>query len=191
MIMTETMQSGFETFVQRVDPSARETDVRLFRQQIDRLHAIALELILESARYEHGPAGFPDRTGTVALFVGPRGAGKTTAAKMLARELGTQLARVKLLDVMSKYIGETERNLEAVLSTATNTGSILLFDEADALFGKRTEVKDGHDRYADIQADWLDRRIKAYPGFVILGCAELPEHWERMEHVVHFGPAAQ
>jgi SpoVK/Ycf46/Vps4 family AAA+-type ATPase len=189
MNSVETAPGGIESSIQRVDPYLTGSDLPLTSKQLDQLHAIAQELIAETAA--ELPGAWNDPEGAVALFVGPTNTGKTTAAKALARELGTQLVRVKLVDVFSESLGGTEKNLEAVFHTATNAGAVILFDEADALFGKRTDVNDRHSRFAPIEADWLVRRIEAYPGLVILGCLTLPGHWENMNRVVHFGPAAR
>jgi SpoVK/Ycf46/Vps4 family AAA+-type ATPase len=107
-------------------------------------------------------------SGTMLLFSGPSGAGKTLAAQALAHELGRPLFRVDLQQVTNKYIGETEKNLSAVFESAMTSNAILFFDEADALFGKRTEVKDSHDRYANMDVNDLTRQIKAFRGIVIL-----------------------
>jgi hypothetical protein len=106
--------------------------------------------------------------GVSALFAGPSGAGKTLAASVVACELGLSLYRVDLARVVSKYIGETERNLEAVFAAAESTDVVLLFDEADALFGRRSEVTDAHDRYANLEVAYLLQRIEAYDGVAIL-----------------------
>jgi SpoVK/Ycf46/Vps4 family AAA+-type ATPase len=103
-----------------------------------------------------------------ALFEGVSGTGKTMAAEVLARELELDLYRIDLSQVVSKYIGETEKNLRRVFDAAETGGTILLFDEADALFGKRTEVKDSHDRYANIEVSYLLQRMEAYRGLAIL-----------------------
>lgn len=106
--------------------------------------------------------------GISALFVGPSGTGKTMAAEVLANELRLDLYRIDLSQVVSKYIGETEKNLRRVFDAAEDSGAILLFDEADALFGKRSEVKDSHDRYANIEISYLLQRMEAYRGLAIL-----------------------
>jgi hypothetical protein len=116
--------------------------------------------------------GFADRSGRglslTALFAGPSGTGKTMAAEVLARELRLDLYRIDLSQVVSKYIGETEKNLGRVFDAAESGGVILLFDEADALFGKRTEVKDSHDRYANLEVSYLLQRMETYSGLAIL-----------------------
>jgi SpoVK/Ycf46/Vps4 family AAA+-type ATPase len=106
--------------------------------------------------------------GISALFAGPSGTGKTMAAEVLANHLRLDLYRIDLSQVVSKYIGETEKNLRRVFEAAEGSGAILLFDEADALFGKRSEVKDSHDRYANIEVSYLLQQMEAYRGLAIL-----------------------
>ena len=108
------------------------------------------------------------KSGTMALFAGPSGTGKTMTAEVLAAETGLDLYRIDLASVVSKYIGETEKNLDQVLETAAARDAVLLFDEADALFGQRTEVRDAHDRYANTETNYLLQKIEQYPGLVIL-----------------------
>ena len=116
--------------------------------------------------------GFRERLsrglGITALFAGDSGTGKTMAAEAIAHELGLDLYRIDLSAVVSKYIGETEKNLERIFSAATGVNAVLLFDEADALFGKRTEVKDSHDRYANIEVNYLLQRMEEFDGVAIL-----------------------
>jgi hypothetical protein len=106
--------------------------------------------------------------GVSALFCGESGTGKTLAAEVLARELGLDLYRIDLSSVVSKYIGETEKNLKLVFDAAEDGGVLLLFDEADALFGKRSDIKDSHDRYANIEVGYLLQRMESYQGLAIL-----------------------
>jgi len=106
--------------------------------------------------------------GVTALFAGPSGTGKTLAAEVIACELGYDLFRIDLSAVVSKYIGETEKNLDRVFSAAQNANAVLLFDEADALFGKRSEVKDAHDRYANIEIAYLLQKMEQFDGLAIL-----------------------
>lgn len=106
--------------------------------------------------------------GIYILFMGPSGTGKTLAAEVLAQMLGRDLLKVDLSAVVSKYIGETEKNLKRIFSGAERSDAILLFDEADALFGKRSEVKDAHDRYANIEVNYLLQRLEEFEGMVIL-----------------------
>ena len=114
-----------------------------------------------------GPV-FSRRRGAVALFRGPPGTGKTMAASVIANAIGLPLYRVDLAGLVSKYIGETEKNLERLFAAAAASDVVLFFDEADALFGKRAEVSDAHDRYANIETSYLLQRIEAQDGAVIL-----------------------
>jgi hypothetical protein len=107
-------------------------------------------------------------TGITALFAGASGTGKTMSASVIANELGLDLYRIELAGVVSKYIGETEKNLERIFAAAAGANCVLLFDEADALFGKRSEVRDSHDRYANIEVAYLLQRMETHDGIVIL-----------------------
>lgn len=110
----------------------------------------------------------PYGRGVTALFFGPSGTGKTMAAMGIARELGIQLLRLDLSRVVSKYIGDTEKNIDRIFVDAQRSGSAILIDEADALLGKRSEVKDAHDRYANIEVAYLLQRMEAFDGLAIL-----------------------
>ena len=103
-----------------------------------------------------------------ALFHGPSGTGKTMAAIGIAHQLGIQLLRLDLSRMVSKYIGDTEKNIDRVFTDAQRSGSAILIDEADALLGKRSEVKDAHDRYANIEVAYLLQRMESYEGLAIL-----------------------
>lgn len=131
----------------------------------------------------------PNR-GVTVLFAGPPGTGKTMSAGILSRELGLDLYKIDLSTVVSKYIGETEKNLERIFVEAETSNSILFFDEADALFGKRSEVKDAHDRYANIEISFLLQRMEAYNGVTILATnmrANLDEAFtRRLQFAVDF-----
>jgi AAA+ superfamily predicted ATPase len=106
--------------------------------------------------------------GLKVLFAGESGTGKTMSAQVLAAELGLEMFRVDLATVVSKYIGETEKNLDRIFNAAEGSNAILFFDEADALFGKRSEISDSHDRYANIEVAYLLQKMEGYPGAVIL-----------------------
>jgi SpoVK/Ycf46/Vps4 family AAA+-type ATPase len=108
------------------------------------------------------------RKGIAALFTGPSGTGKTLAAEAIASDLQLDVYRIDLGAVVSTFVGETEKNLDAIFSAAAHADAILFFDEADALFGKRSDVKDSHDRYQNLEAKYLLERIEEYPGIVIL-----------------------
>jgi len=107
-------------------------------------------------------------TGLRALFVGPSGTGKTMAAQAIATEAALPLYRIDLSRIVNKYIGETEKNLGRLFDAAGSADVILLFDEADALFGRRTEVKDAHDRYASLEISYLLQRLEEFGGVAIL-----------------------
>ena len=117
-----------------------------------------------AASDDDGGSGIP---GVVALIVGSRER-TSTAVEKLAGELGRQVHRVDLSKVVSKYVGETEKNLSRVLETAREMGAVLFFDEADSLFGKRSEASDAHDRYANIEIGYLLEQVEHYDGLVIL-----------------------
>jgi len=123
----------------------------------------------DSVLAEWGDGGAPpSAAGMSVLFAGESGTGKTLAAQVVARELGLDLFRIDLATAVSKYIGETEKNLDRIFAAAEGSNAVLLFDEADALFGKRSEVRDAHDRYANVEVAYLLQRIEGYAGVVIL-----------------------
>ncbi|MES1164428.1 MAG: AAA family ATPase [Verrucomicrobiota bacterium] len=142
----------------------------------------------------HGDWGFEGKfslgRGLAVLFSGPSGTGKTMAAEVLAGDLDLDLYKIDLSQVVSKYIGETEKNLGRIFSEAENANGILLFDEADALFGKRSEVKDSHDRYANIEINYLLQRLEEFEGIVILTTNMLknldPAFTRRIQYTVEF-----
>jgi hypothetical protein len=159
-----------DDLARRVIPAAGWNDLVLPREQVRTLHDLAAQAAQRSKVYEQW--GFGKRgargLGISALFAGPSGTGKTLAAEVLANTLRLDLYAIDLSAVVSKYIGQTEENLRKVFDAAEEGGAVLLFDEADALFGKRTEVKDSHDRYANIEVSYLLQRMEAYRGVVIL-----------------------
>ena len=135
------------------------------------------------------------KPGYSCLFYGPEGTGKTLTATLLGKVTGREVYRVSLSVLVSKYIGETEKNLERVFAQAEEHKAILFFDEADALFGKRTEVKDAHDKYANQEVSYLLQRIEDFPGVIILA-TNLKSNMDaaflrRFRSIVHFNmPAA-
>lgn len=155
---------------QRIEPRARWDDLVLPEEQTQILREMAAHVRQRKTVYETwGFAARSDRgLGISALFAGPSGTGKTMAAEVIANELELDLFRIDLSQVVSKYIGDTEKNLSAVFDAAEDSGAILLFDEADALFGKRSEVKDSHDRYANIEVSYLLQRMESHRGLTIL-----------------------
>ncbi len=159
-----------DDLAQRIEPMATWEDLVVPGEQCTILQEIALHVRQRTQVYETwGFAGKSARgQGISALFVGLSGVGKTMAAEVLARELRLDLYKIDLSAVISKYIGETEKNLRRVFDAAEEGGTILLFDEADAIFGKRSEVRDSHDRYANIEISYLLQRMEEYRGLAIL-----------------------
>jgi ATPase family associated with various cellular activities (AAA)/Winged helix domain, variant len=159
-----------EALAQRIDPVASWDQLVLPDAELILLHQIADQVAQRGRVYEEW--GFGERMnrglGISALFAGESGTGKSMAAEVLATDLRLDLYRIDLSSVVSKYIGETEKNLRRLFDAAEGGGAILFFDEADALFGKRSEVKDAHDRYANIEVNYLLQRMEAYRGLAIL-----------------------
>jgi hypothetical protein len=159
-----------EGLAQRLEPVAGWDDLVLPEKQKQMLAQIAVQVRQRNTVYKNW--GFEGKgasgLGISAMFAGPSGTGKTMAGEMLANELQLDLCRIDLSQVISKYIGETEKNLRRVFDAAEDGASILLFDEADALFGKRSEVKDSHDRYSNIEVSYLLQRMEQYRGLAIL-----------------------
>jgi AAA+ superfamily predicted ATPase len=154
----------------KVDPHYEWGDIVLPADKLAHLREICSQV---RHRYRvFGTWGFGKKLGhgkgLSVLFAGASGTGKTMAAEVLARELELDLYKVDLAGVVSKYIGETEKNLSRIFAEAETSNAILFFDEADALFGKRTEVSDAHDRYANIETSFLLQKMEAYEGVVIL-----------------------
>ena len=166
----ERSRPALDDLAQRIDSVARWDELVLPAGQLSTLREIVAQVRRRATVYDDwGFAGKGSRgLGISALFSGVSGTGKTMAAEVLAAELELDLYRIDLSSVVSKYIGETEKNLRQVFDAADAGGAILLFDEADALFGKRTEVKDSHDRYANIEVSYLLQRMEAYRGLAIL-----------------------
>ena len=146
---------------QRIDARATWDDLVLGDEALQSLRQIAAQVRQRYRVYEDwGYARKMNRgLGISALFSGESGTGKTMAAEVIANELDLALYRIDLSAVVSKYIGETEKNLRRLFDAAESGGAILFFDEADALFGKRSEVKDSHDRYANIEINYLLQRM--------------------------------
>ena len=158
---------ALDGLAQRVRSQARWEDLVLPPDQGDAVrtivahapHRLAVAEAFSSSSRGHG---------LVALFAGPSGTGKTLAAEVIANELGLDLFRVDLSSVVSKWIGETEKHLRTILDAADRGSAVLLFDEADALFGKRSEVRDSHDRFANIEVGYLLQRLETYRGIAVL-----------------------
>ncbi len=163
-------RARLENLAQRIEPVAQWDDLVLPANEKAMLREIASHVQHRSKVYESWGFGATSRRGLgiSALFAGSSGTGKTMAAEVLANALHLDLYRIDLSSVISKYIGETEKNLRRVFDAAEEGGAILFFDEADALFGKRSEVKDSHDRYANIEINYLLQRMESYRGLAVL-----------------------
>jgi SpoVK/Ycf46/Vps4 family AAA+-type ATPase len=148
-------------------PSASWDDLALAEESLHQLHDLA-ERVVESRRDLGEVANRQSRRGVVAIFTGEPVSAKLVAAQVLAGRLGAELLTVDVAAVISKYIGETEKNLGRVFAAAQESGAVLFFDEADSLFGHRTDVEDAHGRYQNQETAYLLQRIEAFTGLVIL-----------------------
>jgi ATPase family associated with various cellular activities (AAA) len=181
-----------DTLARRISPGAGWSELVLPADDLRMLHHLVDQVRGRAQVLRHW--GFDERvrrgSAVTALFAGPSGTGKTLAAEVVAHELDLDLYKIDLAGIVSKYIGETERNLRRVFDAAEDGGALLLFDEADALFGKRSEVKDSHDRYANIEVNYLLARIEDFRGTAILATNQrhaLDEAFlRRLRLVVHF-----
>ncbi|HEY5961373.1 MAG TPA: AAA family ATPase [Polyangiaceae bacterium] len=166
----EQARTQIDGLAQRIAPEHAWEDIVLPETAAIQLREIAEQVALRPQVYETWGFGakLGRGRGISALFAGPSGTGKTLAAEILAGHLDLDLFRVDLSGIVNKYIGETEKNLRRVFDAAEQSGAILFFDEADALFGKRSDVKDSHDRYANIEVNYLLQRMEDYRGLAIL-----------------------
>jgi hypothetical protein len=189
----EQTRGQLDELAQRIEPRASWDDLVLPDAQLALLREVAVHVRRHQRVF--GEWGFASRSsrgvGTSALFAGPTGTGKTMAAEVLAGDLQLDLYRIDLSRVVSKYIGETEKNLATVFDVGERSGAILLFDEADALFGRRSEVRDSHDRYANIEVSYLLQRMEAYRGGLAILTTNLKNtldtaFWRRLRFVVQF-----
>jgi hypothetical protein len=181
-----------EGLARRIEPAATWDDLVLPDAEKSLLREIAMHVAHRATVYETWGFGAMSSRGLgiSALFAGASGTGKTMAAEVLAHELRLDLYRIDLASVVSKYIGETEKNLRRIFDAAEDGGAILFFDEADALFGKRSEVKDSHDRYANIEINYLLQRMESYRGLAVLATnmksALDPAFLRRIRFVINF-----
>ncbi|WUV20674.1 ATP-binding protein [Streptomyces sp. NBC_01485] len=162
--------SGLERHARRIRPDVGWDDLVLPERPLTQLHELALrarhrDRVLGDWRLS---AGGGRGRGVLGLFAGESGTGKTLSAEVVAAELGLDLYVVQLSSVVDKYVGETEKNLERIFSEADRTDAVLLFDEADAVFGKRSEVKDAHDKYANMESAYLLQRLESFDGIALL-----------------------
>ena len=162
--------AGLERLARRVEPAVGWTDIVLPESSRSQLRDLAArarnrdQVLIEWKMRKGGGRG----RGVTALFAGDSGTGKTMSAEVIAGELGLDLYTVNLATVVDKYVGETEKNLERIFAEAGGVNAVLLFDEADAIFGKRSEVRDAHDRYANIESAYLLQRMETFDGLAIL-----------------------
>ncbi|WP_405864333.1 ATP-binding protein [Streptomyces sp. NBC_01515] len=162
--------SGLEQHARRIRPAVDWRDLVLPERSLTQLHELALrarhrDRVLGDWRLS---AGGGRGRGVLGLFAGESGTGKTLSAEVVAAELGLDLYVVQLSSIVDKYVGETEKNLERIFTEADRTDAVLLFDEADAVFGKRSEVKDSHDRYANMESAYLLQRLESFDGIALL-----------------------
>lgn len=176
----------------QVKPVVTWADVPVSAADLEVLREIAAHALQPhqvSGGPQPGPASIP-ASGVVALFAGPNSRSKAMAAEALAQQTNRELNQVNLTEVVSKYIGETEKNLQRVLDAAKASNAILFFDEADALFGKRSEVKDSHDRYASIEINYLLQQLETFHGVAIVATKNTddgdPNLRKRIGYVVRF-----
>ena len=158
------------TVARKINPRYAWRDLILPDEQITMLRELVDTVRFRGVVLDDWGAGkkLVPSAGITSLFAGPPGTGKTMAADVMAGELGMDLYKIDLSGVVSKYIGETEKNLERIFTEADRSNAILFFDEADAIFGKRSEVKDARDRYANIEISYLLQRMESYNGVTIL-----------------------
>ncbi|QKV68986.1 AAA family ATPase [Streptomyces harbinensis] len=162
--------SGLERHARRIRPDVSWTDLVLPEKPLNQLHELALrarhrDLVLGDWRLS---AGGGRGRGVLALFAGDSGTGKTLSAEVVAAELGLDLYVIQLSSVVDKYVGETEKNLERIFTEADRTDAVLLFDEADSVFGKRSAVTSSNDRYANMESSYLLQRLESFSGIALL-----------------------
>lgn len=184
--------AGLERLARRIAPGVGWDDIVLPDKALRQLHELTSrarnrERVLTDWRMRPGGGR---GTGITALFAGDSGTGKTMAAEVIAGDLGLDLYTVNLATVVDKYVGETEKNLERIFTEASRVSAVLLFDEADAIFGKRSEVRDAHDRYANIESAYLLQRMETFDGLAVLATnlrANLDEAFtRRLDMIVDF-----
>ncbi|MDH3755957.1 MAG: AAA family ATPase [Acidimicrobiia bacterium] len=157
-----------DALTRRVRPERTWDDIVIPPERLAHLRELVARYRHRSQVYDTWGFRADKSTGIIALFHGPSGTGKTLAAEIIAGDLGLDLFKLDLSAVVSKYIGETEKNLEEIFAAASAASGVLLFDEADSLFGKRGEVQDARDRYANMEVSYLLQRVESYDGIVIL-----------------------
>ena len=170
----------------RVRPTRTWDDLVLPPDRISKVREVAARVRFRAQVFDEWSFRAVPSSGVIALFAGPPGTGKSMSAEIIAGDLGLDMFRIDLSTVVSKYIGDTEKHLERVFSAAEGSGVVLVFDEADALFGKRTKVADAHDRYANLETSYLLQRIEVYDGLTVLTsnmASNIDEAFLRRVHV--------
>lgn len=162
--------AGLGRLARRIEPAVGWDDLVLPELTLSQLKELALRVKHRDrvlGQWRMRPGGGRGR-GVIALFAGESGTGKTMSAEVVAAELGMELYVVDLSTVVDKYVGETEKNLERIFTEASRVNGVLLFDEADAIFGKRSQVKDAHDRHANVESAYLLQRMESFDGIAVL-----------------------
>jgi SpoVK/Ycf46/Vps4 family AAA+-type ATPase len=184
--------AGLERLAHRIEPTVSWRDLVLPTANLTHLRELAGRVKQRDrvlGRWHMRPGGGRGQ-GIVALFAGDSGTGKTMSAEVVAADLGLDLYTINLATVVDKYVGETEKNLERIFTEADQVNGVLLFDEADALFGKRSEVRDAHDRYANIEVAYLLQRLETFGGLALLSTnlrANIDEAFaRRLDAIIEF-----
>lgn len=191
-ICREISSKNLEKYSMKLQTPHTWDDLVLPKERLNQLLELSSSIrYREKVLYEWGFSNkLPLGKGIAVLFSGPSGTGKTMAASIISNELGIDIYRIDLSIIVSKYVGETEKNLATIFDEASTSNALLFFDEADALFGKRSEVKDAHDRYANIEISYLLQKIEEYEGIVILATNFRQNidtaFLRRMTHIIEF-----
>lgn len=182
----QKISSPLDSLSSSIKPNYTWKDLIISKAKSAMLHEIVDQVRMNKTKAGHRAIN----QGVLALFTGQGATNKGIAIQCIANDLGLDLYHIDLSAVASKYIGETEKNLRRLFDAAENSAAILFFDEADALFGRRSEVKDSHDRYADLETNYLLQRMEAYRGLVILSVniksALDPAFTRRLRFIVNF-----
>ncbi|MBI4650380.1 ATP-binding protein [Candidatus Desantisbacteria bacterium] len=187
-IINDYTRQPLDELAKRVETVYDWNDLILHKTVIEHLKAFRNTIANRFTVYEKWGLGekLPRGRGVTALFTGMPGTGKTMAAEAIARDLGINLYHVDLAGMVSKYVGETEKNIRKIFESARDANVLLFFDEADTLFGRRTEIKDSHDRYANLEVNYLLQRLEEHEGSVILATNMKKNMDEAFSRRIHF-----
>lgn len=187
-VINDYTRRPLDELAQRIDPKVDWLDLVVHKSLADHLKAFRNTIAHQFTVYEKWGMGDKDARGrgVVAMFSGGSGTGKTMAAEVIANDMGINLYRVDLAGIVSKYIGETEKNLKKIFQNARGTNTLLFFDEADSLFGKRTDIHDSHDRYANLEVNYLLQKLEEHDGPVILATNRRKNIDEAFLRRIHF-----